>query len=151
MSHKDAPPETAEQAACRAWWQARLGSTSVGWGRAKGGNFLAAFAADAQAAWDEARAQAEREAWADAQRERSSYHHAWTQVIETATEHAGDELSAQRGTNIDRVLALLRGLGPLRQAAQAVADALDMPDGPTPAEITALNNALAPFTAGAPA
>lgn len=41
MSHKDAPPETAEQAACREWWQRAQPHIKRAWGRGKNGDFLA--------------------------------------------------------------------------------------------------------------
>lgn len=50
-----APPETPTQIACRQWWQQRLGTTSVGWGRDKRGGYLTEFARNAQAAWEAAR------------------------------------------------------------------------------------------------
>jgi hypothetical protein len=53
MSHKDAPPETAEQRRMAAFYTAR--GVSCGWGRDKGGGYLAPYARDAWAAWQEAR------------------------------------------------------------------------------------------------
>jgi hypothetical protein len=58
VSHKDAPPETDVQRACREWWTARLGQGAVGWGRDKAGRFLAEFARNAEAAWRAAQEQA---------------------------------------------------------------------------------------------
>lgn len=41
MSHKDAPPETPSQIACRQWWTNAQPHVTRAWGRAKDGNFLA--------------------------------------------------------------------------------------------------------------
>jgi hypothetical protein len=41
MSHKDAPPETPTQVACREWWQAKQPHVKRAWGRAKDGTFFA--------------------------------------------------------------------------------------------------------------
>jgi hypothetical protein len=54
MSHEKAPPETQAQIDCREWWQKRMISGSVGWGRDRHGKFFAQFARDAQAAWEAA-------------------------------------------------------------------------------------------------
>lgn len=108
MTHKEAPPETDVQAACRTWWTTRMGATAVGWGREKAGGFLAAFARDAQAAWQAAREQATTEARSEHATERSSYHYAWTTVLETMLEVAGDEMQAQAGTNLERALGAIR-------------------------------------------
>jgi hypothetical protein len=53
MSHKDAPPETAEQRRMALFYTAR--GVSCGWGRDKGGGYLAPYARDAWAAWQEAK------------------------------------------------------------------------------------------------
>lgn len=52
MSHKDAPPETPEQRRMREFYTAR--GVNVGWGRGRSGAYLAPFAANAWAAWQEA-------------------------------------------------------------------------------------------------
>lgn len=52
VSHKDAPPESAEQRRCREFYTAR--GVDCGWGFDKRGGYLAAFARDAWAAWQEA-------------------------------------------------------------------------------------------------
>lgn len=52
MSHKDAPPETTEQARMREFYTKR--SVQCGWSMAKDGRYHAAFANDAWAAWQEA-------------------------------------------------------------------------------------------------
>jgi len=52
MSHKDAPPETPEQVRMREFYRAR--GVVAGWGRAKDGSYLAPFARNAWAAWQEA-------------------------------------------------------------------------------------------------
>lgn len=41
MSHKDAPPETPEQTACREWWEKAQPHVTRAWGRAKDGEFFA--------------------------------------------------------------------------------------------------------------
>jgi hypothetical protein len=53
VSHKAAPPETAEQQLMVAFYKAR--GVDCGWGRDKDGNYFAAFARDAWAAWEYAR------------------------------------------------------------------------------------------------
>lgn len=56
MSHKDAPPLTAEQLIMEAFYIARLAlqGMTVGWGRAKDGSYLSQYAKDARAAWQAA-------------------------------------------------------------------------------------------------
>lgn len=41
MTHKEAPPETPSQTACREWWAKREPHRVRAWGRDKHGNFLA--------------------------------------------------------------------------------------------------------------
>lgn len=41
MSHKDAPPETLTQVACREFWQKAQPHITRAWGQAKDGNYLA--------------------------------------------------------------------------------------------------------------
>lgn len=41
MSHKDAPPETPEQTACREWWTLAQPHVKRAWGRDKSGEFFA--------------------------------------------------------------------------------------------------------------
>ena len=56
MSHKDAPQLTSEQERMEAFYCARLAAQSItcGWGRDKQGNYFAAYARDAWAAWQSA-------------------------------------------------------------------------------------------------
>ena len=62
MSHKDAPPETADQIAMREFYTAMLNKRGVvvGWGRDAAGNYLSIYARDAMAAWLAAKAIGEK-------------------------------------------------------------------------------------------
>jgi len=53
VSHKNAPSLTPEQERFEAWWKARLDAqgATCGFGRDEHGNYFAAFARDAWAAW----------------------------------------------------------------------------------------------------
>lgn len=55
MSHKDAPPETPSQIACREWWTNAQPHVTRAWGRAKNGAFLAEESRLLHAAWEHAR------------------------------------------------------------------------------------------------
>ena len=59
MSHKDAPPETAEQRRMREFYTSR--GVQCGWGFTKSGSYHAPFANDAWAAWQAAQRPADRE------------------------------------------------------------------------------------------
>ena len=52
MSHRDAPPETPSQIACREWWTNAQPHIKRAWGRAKDGSFLAEESKLLHAAWD---------------------------------------------------------------------------------------------------
>ena len=54
MSHKDAPPETPEQVACREFWQRVQPHVTRAWGRAADGNYLAESTRLLHQAWVEA-------------------------------------------------------------------------------------------------
>jgi hypothetical protein len=56
MSHKDAKPKTNEQLRMEDFYTARLAPQGItlGWGLGKNGEYLAAYARDAWAAWQEA-------------------------------------------------------------------------------------------------
>lgn len=54
MSHKDAPPLTAEQERMETFYRANMPKGAVGWGRAKDGSYLAEFARLAWKAWQAA-------------------------------------------------------------------------------------------------
>lgn len=51
MTHKDAPPETASQAACRTWWETNQPHVKRAWGRAKDGSFFAEESRLLHSAW----------------------------------------------------------------------------------------------------
>jgi hypothetical protein len=51
MTHKDAPPETPTQIACREWWQKAQPHVTRAWGRAKDGSYLAEESKLLHAAW----------------------------------------------------------------------------------------------------
>lgn len=51
MTHKDAPPETPTQTACREWWTKRQPHVTRAWGRDKHGAFLAEEARLLHEAW----------------------------------------------------------------------------------------------------
>ncbi|HEY4530113.1 MAG TPA: hypothetical protein VIG97_07270 [Luteimonas sp.] len=57
MSHKDAPPETPSQVACREFWQAAQPHVIRAWGRAKDGNHLSEQSRLLHKAWEAAQAQ----------------------------------------------------------------------------------------------
>ncbi len=52
MSHKDAPPETPTQTACREFWQAAQPHVKRAWGQAKDGSFLAEESRLLHRAWE---------------------------------------------------------------------------------------------------
>ena len=54
MTHKDAPPETPSQTACREWWTTREPHRVRAWGRDKHGNFLAEESKLLHEAWEAA-------------------------------------------------------------------------------------------------
>lgn len=54
MTHKDAPPETASQVACREFWQKAQPHITRAWGRAKDGTYLAESSRLLHKAWEEA-------------------------------------------------------------------------------------------------
>lgn len=56
MSHKDAPPATASQVACREFWQREQPHIKRAWGRAKDGSYLAEEARLLHKSWEAAAA-----------------------------------------------------------------------------------------------
>jgi len=54
MSHKDAPPETESQVACREFWQREQPHVKRAWGRAKDGSYLAEESRLLHKAWEAA-------------------------------------------------------------------------------------------------
>jgi len=54
MTHKDAPPETPAQTACREWWTKAQPHVTRAWGRSKTGAFLAEESFLLHMAWVEA-------------------------------------------------------------------------------------------------
>lgn len=54
MSHKDAPPETPSQTACREWWTKAQPHVTRAWGRAQDGSFLAEHSRLLHKAWEAA-------------------------------------------------------------------------------------------------
>jgi hypothetical protein len=61
VSHKDAPPETPTQTACREWWQAAQPHITRAWGRARDGRFFAIESYLLHESWLAAQAQAKGE------------------------------------------------------------------------------------------
>ncbi|HZX80289.1 MAG TPA: hypothetical protein VFE72_04960 [Lysobacter sp.] len=59
MSHKDAPPETPSQIACREFWQAAQPHVIRAWGRAADGNYLSEQSRLLHKAWEAAQQQTE--------------------------------------------------------------------------------------------
>lgn len=55
MTHKDAPPETPDQTACRLWWTNAQPHVTRAWGRAKDGSFFAEESKLLHQAWLAAR------------------------------------------------------------------------------------------------
>lgn len=51
MSHKDAPPESFTQLACRAWWEAAQPHVTRAWGQGANGVYLAEESRLLHAAW----------------------------------------------------------------------------------------------------
>lgn len=66
MSHKDAPPETPSQTACREFWQRSQPAVTRAWGRAKDGSFLAEESRLLHKAWEAASGEAWKNAVLDA-------------------------------------------------------------------------------------
>lgn len=63
MTHKDAPPETASQVACREFWQKAQPHVTRAWGRAKDGSYLAENSRLLHKAWGQAAAGAGEAHW----------------------------------------------------------------------------------------
>ena len=66
MTHKDAPPETATQRACREWWTAREPHVKRAWSRTRVGSYHAESSQALHAAWEAAQLSsddAERYRW----------------------------------------------------------------------------------------
>jgi len=61
MSHKDAPPETESQKACREWWEKARPTVKRAWGRAQDGSFLAEETRLIHKSWEAASQQANAE------------------------------------------------------------------------------------------
>lgn len=51
MSHKDAPPETPTQTACREWWSAREPHVTRNWSRTKWGTLHSEASQALHEAW----------------------------------------------------------------------------------------------------
>lgn len=60
MSHKDVPPETASQKACREWWEKAQPTVKRAWGRAQDGSYLAEETRLIHKAWEAASQQLEK-------------------------------------------------------------------------------------------
>lgn len=54
MTHKDAPPETPSQIACREWWTKAQPHITRAWARDRHGNYFAEESRLLHKAWSEA-------------------------------------------------------------------------------------------------
>lgn len=61
MTHKEAPPETSTQTACREFWQKAQPHITRAWGRAKSGAFLAEESSLLHESWQAAQTQHEHD------------------------------------------------------------------------------------------
>lgn len=102
MSHKDAPPETESQKACREWWEKARPTVKRAWGRAQDGSFLAEETRLIHQSWEAASQQAN----AEVERLRAEVERLRADLMES------DEIREKLGHLLTRTAAALKGEPP---------------------------------------